>query len=426
MTQVSGREQVQAALSSRNEDITWIRLDELRLGMFVHPLSRTAFLLKHPADLEAIRASGVRGVFVDMAKSAQPAAARAETARSTARSTPPGQAPSQTQCSGSSGAARAAVARSSDRAESFRDAAARLSSVRKPVESLLNDVRLGRAVGREGVLPIVQEITSSVEANASAIISLSRIRSKDSFTYMHSISVCALMAHLAGRMGFDRSSQQELAVAGLLHDVGKMLVPDGLLSKPGRLTTDEMSLMRSHVVRGHELLKKTANLPEVALDVCLSHHEKIDGSGYPNRLAGQQISVAARMGAVCDVYDAVTSERPYKEAWTPAECLASMFTWKGHFDPQILAAFIKSIGIYPVGSLVRMASNHLAVVLEQAEGDLTHPTVRLFYAIEPRQRVPFRDLELSDDGSDYVVSREDPKVWGFYDWDQQWPRMLAS
>src|SRR5690606_2271950 len=161
----------------------------------------------------------------------------------------------------------------------------------------------------------------------------------------HSIAVCALMANLARRMDLDAGAQQELGSAGLLHDVGKMLIPKEILNKPGKLSVAEMEVMRTQAVRGHELLKKRGKPPNAALEVCLSHHEKMDGSGYPERLAGAQIGLAARMGAVCDVYDAVTSNRPYKEAWSPAECLASMFSWEGHFDEDILSLFIRSVGI---------------------------------------------------------------------------------
>ena len=155
----------------------------------------------------------------------------------------------------------------------------------------VGELRLRRAVA--SVCP-----RRTVADNAAAIISLARIRDSDSFTYAHSIAVCALMANLARRMDLDAGAQQELGTAGLLHDVGKMLIPKEILNKPGKLSVAEMEVMRSHVVRGHELLKKSGNLPKAALEVCLSHHEKMDGTGYPERLAGPQIGLAARMGAV--------------------------------------------------------------------------------------------------------------------------------
>jgi putative nucleotidyltransferase with HDIG domain len=384
------------------EQIVWVPISEVRLGMYVHPLSRESFLLSQIRSLDDLRSSGVKGLFVDMARS------KPEPRRRT------------------SSASVHPAFKSDTRAEAFARAAKTLAIVKAPVARLLNEARLGCAVSNKEIGPIVAEITNSVAANPSAIISLARIRTKDGFTYAHSIAVCALMANLAQRMGMDRSSQEELAVAGLLHDVGKLMVPDEVLNKPGALTASELDVMRSHVLQGHEVLLRGSGIPQVALDVCLHHHEKIDGSGYPHRLVDHQISLAAKMGAVCDVYDAITSNRPYKEAWAPSECLADMFIWQGHFDQKVLSAFIKSVGIYPVGSLLRMSSGHLALVLDQHDGDLTRPLVRLFYAINERRRVPFSDIVAGGDCQDGIVAKEDPRNWGFMDWDQQWPRMLAA
>lgn len=412
---------VENAIPDSSEEIVWVAVDQLRLGMFVHPLSRSSFLLRHARDLDALRKSGVSGIFVDMKRSqgakpergiSRPLAARE--AHTEAEPAPPQPAPA---------IVKSAAGR---RAAQFDQAARTLGRLRVPVRSLLDDVRLGKAVGGGAVAGIVEEINASVAENAAAIISLARIRDSDTFTYAHSVAVCALMANLARRMDLDAGSQQELGIAGLLHDVGKMLIPKTILNKPGRLSVSEMEVMRSHVVRGHELLKKGGNLPKTALEVCLSHHEKMDGSGYPEKLSGEQIGLAARMGAVCDVYDAVTSNRPYKEAWSPAECLASMFSWQGHFDEDILSLFIRSVGIYPVGSLVRMQSDHLAVVIEQNEGDLTRPLVRLFHSIATDSRIAPRDLMLAQEDSDAIVTREQPRKWGFDDWDSEWPRVIAA
>ncbi len=422
MTASVRREQmIEGALPDTSEEIVWIALDQLRLGMFVHPLSRASFLLSHARDLEAIRESGVGGMFVDLKRStgAKPERGVArplgyKPAAAVQRPAAPARAPATM---------RTAAER---RAAQFDAAAQTLGRLRVPVRALLDDVRLGKAIGGGAVAGIVEEINASVANNAAAIISLARIRDSDSFTYAHSVAVCALMANLARGMDLDAGSLQELGIAGLLHDVGKMLIPKEILNKPGRLTDPEMEVMRGHVTRGHELLKKGGNLPQAALEVCLSHHEKLDGTGYPERLSGAQIGLAARMGAVCDVYDAVTSNRPYKEAWSPAECLASMFSWQGHFDEDILSLFIRSVGIYPVGSLVRMASGHLAVVVEQCEGDLTRPTVRIFHCIATDTRVAPRDLSLAEVQSDAIVSRERPRKWGLEDWENSWLRLLAA
>lgn len=421
MSSMPSRDTYPSSFPAPAEEIVWVGLDDLKLGMFVHPLSEAKFLLRRQSDLASIKESGVRGMFVDLARS-HLSASSINKASTKAKLTMV--EPAAHRAAGESSLGFPAKAPAS-RARQFQDALHTLNIIKAPVENLLNDVRLGRAVANEAVVSIVEKITSSVEMNASAIISLSRIRSKDTFTYAHSVAVCALMANLARRLDLDASSQHELAVGGLLHDVGKMLVPSEVLNKPEKLTPGEMDIMRSHVLQGHDLLQRTQNVPAVALDICLHHHEKVDGTGYPERLFGDAISLPARMAAVCDVYDAITSHRPYKEAWTPSECLKAMFSWEGHFDPKILATFIKSVGIYPVGSLVRMESGNLAVVLDQNDSDLTKPTVRLFYCITRRQRIPFRD-EVLDHERDAIVSRENPMRWGFMNWDEQWPRMLSA
>ncbi|MFN3945637.1 MAG: HD-GYP domain-containing protein [Allosphingosinicella sp.] len=311
----------------------------------------------------------------------------------------------------------------STRSQSILQAAAVIKRSRLPVTELLNQVRLGKAIEIDTVLNVVKDVQRSVEQSPSALISLTRIRSKDEFTYMHSIAVCALMINLGRELDFPASSLQEIGIAGLLHDIGKMLIPEAVLNKAGALSPAETNIVRTHAERGYEILQRSRHLPEVAMDVCLSHHEKIDGSGYPRRLAGAGISLPARMAAVCDVYDAMSSKRPYKEAGTPSECLQHMFSWQGHFDDKILAAFIKSIGIYPVGSLVKLESAHLALVVDQHKQNLTRPIVRAFYNIHKRTKIQSFEIDLASE-SDRVVSREDPRRWGFLDWDRQWPRMI--
>lgn len=176
------------------------------------------------------------------------------------------------------------------RKKAFTSAASVLKRSSSAVTELLGQVRLGKALDSKLILPVVADVQKSVEESTSALISLTRIRNKDEFTYIHSVAVCALMVNLGRELGLSPSAVEELGVAGLLHDVGKMVIPDHVLNKPGKLTCEETTIMRSHAQRGYELLKQAGNLPEVALDVCLSHHEKIDGTGYPQRIAGERIS----------------------------------------------------------------------------------------------------------------------------------------
>lgn len=199
--------------------------------------------------------------------------------------------------------------------------------------SLFREIRMGNAVSAEDAGKLVEEISSSVMRNPGALISLARLKTADDYTYMHSVAVCALMVSLARQLELDETSIREAGMAGLMHDLGRALMPLEVLNKPGRLTDDEFRIIKRHPVEGHRLLVEGKTASDIVLDMCLHHHEKIDGSGYPDRLASDEISLFARMGAVCDVYDAITSHRPYKAGWDPAESIRKMAEWStGHFD----------------------------------------------------------------------------------------------
>ena len=202
----------------------------------------------------------------------------------------------------------------------------------------------------------------SINRNSDALVSLLRLKHADEYTYVHSVAVCALMVALGRQLGLDEAQCREAGMAGMLHDLGKSLMPLEILNKPGRLTAEEYEIVKQHPVRGHELLQASGGVGAGTMDVCLHHHERIDGTGYPGNLKHGDITLLARMGAVCDVYDALTSDRPYKEGWDPADVVSKMASWKGHFDEHVFQAFVRSVGIFPIGSLVRLTSGRLAIV----------------------------------------------------------------
>lgn len=286
---------------------------------------------------------------------------------------------------------------------------------------MFGEARLGRAVHADNALPLVAEISSSVARNPGALISLARLKSADEYTFMHSVAVCALMIALARQFGLDEDATRVAGLAGLMHDLGKAAVPLDILNKPGRLTDQEFTVVRQHPRAGHDMLLEAGGAHEVLLDVVLHHHEKLDGSGYPDRLSGDAISRYAKMGAVCDVYDAVTSNRPYKAGWEPSESLRRMAEWQGHFDPLVFQAFVRSVGIYPIGSLVRMESDRLGIVIEQHPVSLVTPTVKLFYSAKSRVQLPIEIVDLSKPGChDRIVGREDPRHWGLEQLHRLW------
>ena len=207
-----------------------------------------------------------------------------------------------------------------------------------------------------------------------------------------------------------------------MHDLGKAMMPMEVLNKPGKLSPAEFNVIKTHPTEGYRQLLKVPSLDPLVLDVCLHHHEKTDGSGYPKGLKGDQISLFAKMGAVCDVYDAITSNRPYKSGWDPAESLRKMAEWaNGHFDGKVFQAFVKSLGIYPIGSLVKLTSGRLGVVVEQTGKSLTTPSVKVFFSTKSNLRITPEVIDLSSsEVSEKIVSREDPAKWRVADLNELW------
>ncbi len=300
-------------------------------------------------------------------------------------------------------------------------AVAAIASAKKAVQSMFDDVRMGKAIDTASLDSVVDDVTASIKRNESALISLARLKNKDDYTYMHSVAVCGLMIALGKQLSLSESEIQQVGMAGLLHDIGKARVPLEILNKPGKLTDEEYVIVQQHAQHGYEMLKEASISDSVALDVCLHHHEKFDGTGYPERYEAEEISIFARMGAICDVYDAISSNRPYKEGWEPAVSLQRMAQWQGQFDEVIFKAFVKSLGIYPIGSTVKLDSERLAVVIDQNKESLLTPMVRVFFATHSRTYLNVEDVDLTH-AADKIIGLEDPKAWGIKNVEEIWSK----
>ncbi|WP_042885473.1 HD-GYP domain-containing protein [Achromobacter sp. DH1f] len=292
-------------------------------------------------------------------------------------------------------------------------AASICSDSKEKIMAMFDESRLGKSAKIFEAEGLVFEISESIKRNPGALISLARIKSTDEYTYMHSVAVCALMISLARELNFNHEDVQIAGLAGLLHDIGKVSVPLSILNKSGKLSAEEFDIIRGHPIAGFNILKEWKNMPQKVLDACLHHHEKIDGSGYPYRLIGNEITQISKMTAICDVYDAITSDRPYKKGWDPSEALHRMACWgPGHFDMEIFHAFVKSIGIYPIGSLVRLTSGSICVVCEQVPRSLKTPIVKLIYCTKYGKKLNPDIINLSQpECMESIVSRVSTAEW---------------
>lgn len=401
-----------------------IAVADLRIGMYIqefcgswmdHPFWRSKFVLSSEKDLARIHSSAITELWIDVGKGADVAPGVQATTEEEA------------ECEAEArllAAIEPPKVKALSMEQELEQAVKLCARSRQAVMEMFNDARMGQALQFEQAAALVEEISESVLRHPNVLISLARLKHSNEYTYMHSVAVCALMIALARKLGLPDDAVREAGLAGLLHDIGKMAVPQALLDKPGKLTDTEFAKVRKHPEEGGSILLTSKQVSALVLDVCLHHHEKVDGSGYPHRLQGDQISLMAKMGAVCDVYDAITSNRPYKQGWDPAESIRKMAEWKGHFDEAVFQAFVKTVGIYPVGALVRLQSGRLAVVMEQNPKALLAPRVKVFFSTKSRLPLPQSIVDLSKIADqDRIVGRESAEEWGFERLDELWSGM---
>ena len=388
-----------------------VPVTQLSVGMYLHalegnwldhPFWRNGFLIEDARTLKKVLESGVQHCFIDVEKGEDAPPPEPEPLRPSA----PPPAPKRK---------RVSLTEEIQSATKLRARSAQI------MRDLFGQLRLGKAIDPASCSALVNEVAESIDRHPDAFRSLARLKTADEYTYMHSVTVCALMVSLARQLEMDEALCREAGLAGMLHDLGKAVMPQDILNKPGKLTPEEFDIIKQHPLRGYELLLEAKDIPAGALDVCLHHHERFDGTGYPDRLAGENISVLARMGAICDVYDAVTSNRPYKAGWDPAFALTQMASWQGHFDRPLFQSFIRCIGIYPTGSLVRMRSGRLAVVVEQNAEALTKPKVKQFFSTKSNEPIKPQVVDLAAaDARDQIEGLESPEKWPFTYLDELW------
>ncbi|MFC4159323.1 HD-GYP domain-containing protein [Chitinimonas lacunae] len=395
--------------------IKHIPVSELKVGMYIHdlgidwlahPFMLKSFLLHSERDLQTIMQCGIRSVDIDTERgldltAAPPRVELDAVAHSQLISLASATSPLPAQVS---------LSEEIGRARALKQQASRVT------RQIMQDARLGRVIQLEPLEQLVDELTASLLRHPGALISLLQVKRRDEYTFLHSLSVGVLLIAFGQSLGFDEATVRQLGLGGLLHDTGKALIPDEILNKPGPLSVEEFAIVQRHPNDGHALLQRSPDVGPIPLRITLHHHERCDGSGYPDRLSGEAIDTPTRMAAIVDVYDAMTSERHYHRPQAPTEVLRYLFEASPqHFDATLVKAFMRCVGIYPVGSLVLLDSQRLAVVVEHNHSNLICPKVRAIYDTRQMRYITPQDIDLARSvghgGADSILRHENPEKW---------------
>ncbi|MGZ8951697.1 MAG: HD-GYP domain-containing protein [Methylobacter sp.] len=392
-----------------------ISIQQLKPGMFIHdincvwmehPFLVGALKIKNDKTIEKIAGLGVREVYIDTLKGLDVI-----------------DAPTETEVNAEIEHKMLAMVQqvkpittTSTLSEELKRSRKVYSEANKIISNIMHDVRIGKQIEVERIDPVVEKMANSILRNKDALLSLCRIKNKDDYTFLHSVSVGALLISFSHALDFKHDVIKQLGVGGMLHDIGKTKVPNEILNKPGALTEEEFVIMKSHVVHGCSILRKSPGIAQVSFDVASQHHERFDGSGYPLGLKNSEMSVYGQMAAIVDVYDAITADRCYHKGMEPTVAIRKMFEWsKFHFNPKLLRTFIRIVGIYPVGTLVMLESGKIGVVIEQSETDMTRPLVRIIFDAKKNYFIAPKDIDLAkplgQGGGDRIVNYESSAKW---------------
>jgi HD-GYP domain-containing protein (c-di-GMP phosphodiesterase class II) len=388
-----------------------IPVEQLRVGMYVslqglswlkHDFMRTTFLIEEEKVLRKILATGLKEVEIDTARGLDVEQDAAEQPEAVKDQPPVAGAPVRPLYPETSGA-------------DIRQAQKAFEMASKVVSDLMNDVRAGKSMDLEKARDPANQIIRSIDKSPHTMTAVTRIKNRDEYTFQHSVGVATLLASFArGVADYTEDQIEEITLGGIVHDIGKVNVPDNILNKPDKLTDEEFVLMRKHVEYSREILEEQSGFTTLQTDIALLHHEKPDGSGYPLGLKAEAISDIGAMGAIIDVYDALTTRRVYKEAWEPTQALKKMLEWgAGSFHQDWLMKFIRHLGVYPVGTWIILDSGRVGFVLSLNENKLK-PVVYLKLDSKKR-RLLDEKLDLSGATQDYVRGVVSPAQYGLED-----------
>jgi HD-GYP domain-containing protein (c-di-GMP phosphodiesterase class II) len=293
------------------------------------------------------------------------------------------------------------------------------SQAKEMIGGVLEDVKNGKGIDAQVITNMAEELSASLDRNSNALSCLSRIREKDAYLLEHSVNVGIMLGIFAKSLKMERAIISELVTGGILHDIGKILVPDEVLNKPGKLEADEWEEMKRHVTYGERVLDQTEGLSDLVRSICRLHHERLDGSGYPRNLKSEEISLYGRMSSIVDVYDAITADRVYHQGMAPNDALKKLIEWSVfHLDKELVYAFIRCVSVYPVGTVLELSNGRAGVVIQSNPTQPKRPLLRVFYNVRHQHYIEPYTLDLASGRiEDTVVRTIDTREWGINEMD---------
>lgn len=271
-----------------------------------------------------------------------------------------------------------------------------VTDVKLKIKDMLSVPSIKASVDGKKVSEIVEKLIEAILNSGDIVAHLSDIRSIDDYTFSHSVNVCILSIVTGIGMGFKGDNLKDLATGAIMHDVGKLMITRDIIQKPSTLTTDEFTEVKKHTYYGFELLSRTNGINATAANIALSHHERTDGSGYPYSLKGSDIQLPARIVAIADVYDALTSDRVYRRKMMPHEVIDYIASLGSrHFDKNVVDTFIRHVAHFPVGTAVILNSGEKGLVSRYNPDYPNRPVVRVVIDEEGNMLYKHKEMDLS-------------------------------
>jgi len=263
------------------------------------------------------------------------------------------------------------------------------------IQNLFSDINSNTQLNTQAISALATDITESIMRNEYAISILTRLRDKATYQWEHAVNTAVLMSGFSLFLGMNKQVSTQIATGALLHDIGIAKVPKAIVNKVGKLTKNERRIMHKHVLWGHNICVSGGLNNKITTDMLMNHHERLDGSGYPKGLANTQLSTLARITAIIDVYDAMTGHKYYKQGIEPISALRYLITHNQKFDRTLVQQFIRYIGVHPVGSVVKLSNNKLAVITQGNRSKPLQPTAMVFYDTKHERSTTFKEYCLA-------------------------------